>query len=138
MRRLTVYLDKENARKLQNHKNKSKIVKEALNNYFSNKKILQNKKEELETEISQLNMELGHKKYMLSKVSDEIRGIDSKNSYRPKKYVESVNMLLNLDNVSEKDLQFQADGMGIELAVLKEWLKDDDYYEKIFDLEKKS
>ena len=75
---------------------------------------------------------------MLSKVSDEIRGIDSKNSYRPKKYVESVNMLLNLDNVSEKDLQFQADGMGIELAVLKEWLKDDDYYEKIFDLEKKS
>ncbi|MBQ6220656.1 MAG: hypothetical protein IJJ47_13070 [Methanosphaera sp.] len=129
--RVTTYLDSETANKLNEYNNKSKVVKEALIMYFSNKNLLISKHEKVSQKIEQLEQKLTYEKEQLKKIEKQIHEADKKRKYRPEDYENSIKTLKSLNNVSIDDLRYQADILGVDVLKFKEWLLEDGLYDKL-------
>ncbi len=129
--RVTTYLDSETANKLNEYNNKSKVVKEALIMYFSNKNLLISKHEKVSQKIEQLEQKLTYEKEQLKKIEEQIHEADKKRKYRPEDYENSIKTLKSLNNVSIDDLRYQADILGVDVLKFKEWLLEDGLYDKL-------
>lgn len=129
--RVTTYLDSETANKLNEYNNKSKVVKEALIMYFSNKNLLISKHEKVSQKIEQLEQKLTYEKEQLKKIEKQIHEADKKRKYRPEDYENIIKTLKSLNNVSIDDLRYQADILGVDVLKFKEWLLEDGLYDKL-------
>ena len=130
--RTTIYLDKNLAKKVEKYDNKSKLVKEALNMYFLNKDYFLSKKSIVEDDIHDLKYKLERKKKELEFIDKQLTRINKKSKERPAGYINAVNTLRCLSDVSDDDLDFQAKRLFVHPNDFKEWLCVDGYYEEIF------
>ena len=131
-KRITLYFDNETAHKLDEYDNKSKLVNEALNMYFLNKKHYMNQEKKLRNNIKELKVRLDHENQELQMVEKQIKRIEKKERERPKNYNKAVSTLKCLPDANNEDLCFQAKRLNIDVAKLKGWLWLDGYYEEIF------
>ena len=129
--RTTFYLDKTLVKRLDMYENKSKIVKEALYAYLSNEKYVKSRILEVENNIADLECQLKNEKTKLELHKGQLNEIRQKKSERPVGYKDSVATLKRMQNVTEEDMIFQAKKLAVNPGMLRQWLCDDGYYDKI-------
>ena len=133
--RVTTYLDEDIAKKMDRYENKSKLVKDALNMYFINKDYFLSKKKIVENTIRDYEYKLENEKFKLKLIEKEIEDIDRRKNNRPNDYQKVVYTLKALPNITDKDLEFQAEQLHVDVGQLKEWLWFDGYFKDIFGTE---
>ncbi len=135
--RMTVYLDDKIINQVKSYENKSKLVNEALNMYFINEDYFISKKKMLENSIQDYEFKLDNKKIELNLVEKQMEFLEKRKNNRPKNYMMSVYTLKTIKDVTDDDLEFQAERLNIDVGQLKEWLWIDGHYDEIFEFEKK-
>lgn len=135
--RMTVYLDDKIINQVKRYENKSKLVNEALNMYFINEDYFISKKKMLENSIHDYEFKLDNKKIELNLVEKQMEFLEKRKNNRPKNYMMSVYTLKTIKDVTDDDLEFQAERLNIDVGQLKEWLWIDGHYDEIFEFEKK-
>lgn len=135
--RMTVYLDDKIINQVKRYENKSKLVNEALNMYFINEDYFISKKKMLENSIQDYEFKLDNKKIELNLVEKQMEFLEKRKNNRPKNYMMSVYTLKTIKDVTDDDLEFQAERLNIDVGQLKEWLWIDGHYDEIFEFEKK-
>ena len=130
--RITLYMDQSHLDYLDQYKNKSKIVKEALNEFRLNKEYLLHQKSLIESDIKKIQVDLAKEKLKLNRLNKKLKEIDEINNFRPKLYEECVDILRAIPYAGQRDLEFQANRMDVDVNQFKKWLRDDGYYEEIF------
>lgn len=135
--RMTVYLDDKIINQVKRYENKSKLVNEALNMYFINEDYFISKKKMLENSIHDYEFKLDNKKIELNLVEKQMEFLEKRKNNRPKNYMMSVYTLKTIKDVTDDDLEFQAERLNVDVGQLKEWLWIDGHYDEIFEFEKK-
>lgn len=135
--RMTVYLDDKIINQVNRYENKSKLVNEALNMYFINEDYFISKKKMLENSIHDYEFKLDNKKIELNLVEKQMEFLEKRKNNRPKNYMMSVYTLKTIKDVTDDDLEFQAERLNVDVGQLKEWLWIDGHYDEIFEFEKK-
>lgn len=135
--RMTVYLDDKIINQVKRYENKSKLVNEALNMYFINEDYFISKKKMLENSIHDYEFKLDNKKIELNLVEKQMKFLEKRKNNRPKNYMMSVYTLKTIKDVTDDDLEFQAEKLNVDVGQLKEWLWIDGHYDEIFEFEKK-
>lgn len=135
--RMTVYLDDKIINQVKRYENKSKLVNEALNMYFINEDYFISKKKMLENSIQDYEFKLDNKKIELNLVEKQMEFLEKRKNNRPKNYMMSVYTLKTIKDVTDDDLEFQAERLNVDVGQLKEWLWIDGHYDEIFEFEKK-
>ena len=134
---MTVYLDDKIINQVKRYENKSKLVNEALNMYFINEDYFISKKKMLENSIQDYEFKLDNKKIELNLVEKQMEFLEKRKNNRPKNYMMSVYTLKTIKDVTDDDLEFQAERLNVDVGQLKEWLWIDGHYDEIFEFEKK-
>lgn len=131
-KKITVYIHDENLYKLEEYKNKSKIINLALNLLFENKIFFESKKHQVLVNQQELEYKHEMNKILIEEYDKIIREIDEKTNYRPKDYEKTVKTLKNMKDVKTYDLIYQAEILGVSTEKYRGWLIDDGYYKEIF------
>lgn len=134
-KKITIYVHDENSEKLKEYKNKSSIINEALNLYFSNKTYFLSKKAMIEEQRKMYLYKVKLENIKLKECEKHLKEIEEKYSRRPKEYEESVRILKITKDVTLDDVQYQAKRLGVDTTQFKTWLLNDGHYEEIFSLE---
>lgn len=131
-KKITVYIHDENLYKLEEYKNKSKIINLALNMLFQNRIFFESKKHQVL--VNQQELEYKHKmnEILIEEYDKIIEEIEEKTKFRPERYEETVHTLRNMKDVKTYDLIYQAELLDISPEKYRGWLLDDGYYKEIF------
>lgn len=70
-------------------------------------------------------------------VEKQMEFLEKRKNNRPKNYMMSVYTLKTIKDVTDDDLEFQAERLNVDVGQLKEWLWIDGHYDEIFEFEKK-
>lgn len=118
---------------LETKDNYSEYIQNLILKDMNDKSSLLKMQEELKEEKKSIQIRLTEIESELMSIDQEIERIDHMFNNRPEEYDYVVNTLLNLrGGVSQKDLQYQAKVLDVEVALLKRWLFDDGVYDQLF------
>ena len=103
-----------------------------MNVYLNDQDYFINEKSLVENRIKDYEYKLDNEKSKLDSIEKEIEKINKITEKRPDGYLNAVNTLKSLPNVTDSDLAFQAEKLHVDAGALKEFIWTDGYFNEVF------
>ncbi len=132
MGRKNIYFTPRTQEYLESKDNYSEYIQNLIIRDMNDKSQYLAKKEDLLRERKRLQIRMSEVDQEITNTEKELDRIDELRNSRPDEYSDCVNVLLHLGSVTHADLDYQANRLGIEVALLKQWLFDDGVYDTLF------
>lgn len=130
--RRNIYFTDTTAEYVDSKSNMSEYIQRLIIKDMNDKSQYLEELEKLHQEKKQLQIQLTEVESKISIAKKEIERIDAMKNNRPVGYDDVVDLLLSSKlGVTKNDLVFHANGLGVEVGLLKMWLFDDGVYDKL-------
>ena len=130
-KRVTIRVNETVWNFLNGLENKSQFINDSIYLRMNDPSNYLNRLNSIESRIQHLDIEKVELTKEKNRLIDEINHLNSLKDFRPDSYEDTTKVLLSLDQVTEDDLLYQSNVLGVSLEDLKIMLYSDGIYQKL-------